>query len=297
MKVSLDRVFHPEAFVDRVYFVTGGSRGIGAATVQALCQLGARVVAVGRDAAALDVMSEKLGGSVHCVRADVADALPMQEAIGQCLALYGRIDGWVNNAMYNPGGALEEEGEDHFLQAWQINALSAWRFAKWCLPHFKKNNGGTIVNVSSLMSSQTCRANAAYTSSKAALEGLTRALAVELAPDRIRVNTVMPGYIRTHSGYDVGSDAATQSEAQRVQEVISNILTEFSHPWPGHGSPEDVAGAILFLLSDAAQFITGANLAVDGGLLVDLRDLRDQRRIGAIEKLTRLSQKGPEEQE
>ena len=286
----MPNIFHPQAFAGRVYGVTGGTRGIGAAVVEMLCGLGASVLAIGRDPAALRTLDEKLGGKVLGFPGDVSDALAMQKALQLCLSRFGRLDGWVNNAMYNPGGKVGDEREEDFVSAWQINTLSAWRMAKECLIGFNER-GGAIVNVSSIMASQTLEGNAAYTSSKAALEGLTRALAIEFAPRRIRVNTIVPGYIRTHSGYDIGS-AGRQTKWQKVEEKISDIVTEYSHPWPDTGKPEDVAAAIVFLLSDGAAFITGASLIVDGGLFVDLRDLRSKRRRGAIRKLERLPRVG-----
>ncbi len=277
--------FCERAFVGRVFGVTGGAKGIGAAIVAQLLHCGASVLAMDRDANALSVLAShhtSCADRLLCQLLDVADGASVEKAITLCTDHFGRIDGWVNNAMCNPGCPFEDSTEEQFYQAWQVNTLAAWRSAKLLLPHFKKNRRGSIVNVSSITAHQTTFEQAAYTSSKAGLEGLTRALAVELAEHHIRVNAVALGYVLTYSSLPPCDqwDDFSRLEAEVVREINTA-----SAPWPQAAVAEDIAEPIVFLLSDASRMMTGTTLAVDGGLSVDLRPIGDPRRLGVGHKI------------
>ncbi len=285
-------VFNAEAFRGRRYLITGGSRGIGEATVRMLLGLGASVAALARDPVQLQRLNDELGSShdLLVISADVGDGNALREAVAQChQRWHGRLDGLVNNAMLNASGSLEQLPDERFLAAWQVNTLAAWRLAKACLPLLTAAGGGSIVNVSSVMAHLTVPANHAYASSKGALEALTRSLAVELAPKRIRVNTMLPGYIRTYEGHP-GRDLPRSSWTARMKLEAKYIerLTEVGQPWPMHGRPEDAASSIVYLLSDAAAFITGTTLAVDGGQMVDFCGLHDPHRLQVAKELADL---------
>jgi glucose 1-dehydrogenase len=150
-----------------------------------------------------------------------------------------------------------------------------------------------IVNISSIMADLSCPGNAAYTSTKAGLEGLTRALAVELAPRRIRVNSVSPGLIRTFSGINerAGTDPATWPEQDRAFAEYCRDMSDNLQPWPSAGLPEQLAAAVIFLLSPAATFITGADLPVDGAASAVMPLLTDARRLRAGQRLVALQDK------
>lgn len=285
------QVFSPLAFKGRRFLVTGGSRGIGEATVRMLLELGASVAALARDPHRLKALSDELAGTADLLtlQADVSDPDALSDAVDRCHRRWGELHGLVNNAMLSVSGTVLDLSEERFRASWEINALAAWRLVRLCIPLMEKAGGGSIVNVSSVMAHHTQAGNHAYASSKGALEALTRNLAVELSPARVRVNTVIPGYIRTyegHPGRDTPPDQWTPS--MRLQAEYIEKLTECGQPWPEHGRPEDCAASIVFLLSDAATFITGASLAVDGGLLVDFRSLDNPRRLAHAKELAEL---------
>ncbi|MFA9480035.1 SDR family NAD(P)-dependent oxidoreductase [Phycisphaerales bacterium AB-hyl4] len=289
------QVFNQSCFAGRAYGVTGGSRGIGRAVVQGLLDCGASVMTLARDSATLERLEASLPDEQRARllwrAADVSYADVLREAVDAAGEKFGRMDGWVSNAMCNPGQSLADHDESSFEQAWQVNTLAAWRAAKLLQPHFERVGGGALVHVSSVMAQQTVPNQTAYTSSKAALEGLTRALAVELATLRVRVNTVVAGFVLTYSGMP---DRESWTERERLAAEVVEEVNYHSHPWPGAGMPEDAAATVLFLLSDAARFVTGTTLVVDGGMTVDLRLLADTRRVAAAQRIGQLQQKQEE---
>ncbi len=267
----LSKVFSPEAFKGKVYGVTGGAHGIGEATVRALTSLGASVLILDINADFLAYVERDLrekGCSVEAVVADVSDSAALAGAIEKTVARFGRLDGWVNNAMLSPRGKAEFQDEALFVKAWEVNTLAPWRAAKLCLPHFRKVGGGSIVNISSIMAHLTRTGCAAYTSSKSALEGLTRTLAVELAPDRVRVNTMAPGTIASYSS--IPNDPAVQNEYHHRARELEDAIGQYAQPLPFPARSMEAAGPILFFLSDAARFVTGTLLLSDGGASVEL---------------------------
>lgn len=268
-------VFHETYFVNRVYGVTGGARGIGRAIARALLRRGAWVMVLDREPVRSNVMTEGLNTAARCrlmpQTVDVTDDSAMREVIESYGRQLGRVDGWVNNAMFNPVASLDQHEEARFEQAWRVNTLAAWRAAKHLQSYFLAANGGAIVNISSIMAHQTIAGYAAYTSSKAGLEGLTRALAIELAERRVRVNALAVGYVQTYTGLPEPQEW-TAEDRQLAAGI--EAINRSAPPWPDPAMPSDIAAAVLFLLSDAAKLITGATIAVDGGLSVDLRPPR-----------------------
>lgn len=285
-------VFSAATFAGRVYGITGGAHGIGNATVTSLCRLGARVLILDNHPANLQRAADQLsvaGAEFEAVLADVSNDAQMLAALDQAHRRWGRIDGWVNNAFFGRQANIIDQHEADFQRAWEVSCLAAWRICRHLLPHLASTQG-SIVNISSVMSHQTEVGSSAYTSSKAALEGLTRSLAMEFAPQRVRVNMICPGYILSYQGLNDLAPAQADSwpAPMRTMKTWLEELHDAAQVYPDGGRPADIANAILFLLSSGSRFITGSSLTVDGGLSVDLRDIRSPRRDQAYNRYRQL---------
>lgn len=286
---GIDSSFRPDLFRGRVCGVTGGAHRIGEATVKHLAHLGAAVVVLDRDEANLSRVErdlEQAGAESLCLAGDVTDGAFLETVFVQIDRRWGRLDGWVNNVKCNVRRELDAQTMAEFTRVWEVNVLASWRSIQLAAPRMQAAGAGSIVNVSSVMAQRSIVGNAAYTSAKAGMEGLTRALAVELAPHGVRVNAVEPGGIRTPEEYAQAGlaglppdapDALRQAAARAVAEIAAG-----SQPWPRPGIATDIADAIVFLLSPASQFITGATVAVDGGCLADFRHPKDPRFMAAV---------------
>ena len=227
--------------------VTGGSRGIGAATVEHLAKLGHRVYffyAASHDAA--NALAEKTGATAICC--DVSDSAAVAEAFKQI----GRVDNLVCNAGIWKGGLLQDMNEADWDRLFDVNVKGVYNCIKAALPCFLANHSGSIVTVSSMWGQVGASCESAYSATKGAVIALTKSLAKELGPSGIRVNCVAPGVILT--------DMCAGYSAEDLQELADET------PLGRNGTPEDVAQAIAFLLD--AEFITGHVLNVDGGFAI-----------------------------
>ena len=227
--------------------VTGGSRGIGAATVEHLAKLGHRVYffyAASHDAA--NALAEKTGATAICC--DVSDSAAVAEAFKQI----GRVDNLVCNAGIWKGGLLQDVDEADWDRLFDVNVKGVYNCVKAALPGFLANHSGSIVTVSSMWGQVGASCESAYSATKGAVIALTKSLAKELGPSGIRVNCVAPGVILT--------DMCAGYSAEDLQELADET------PLGRNGTPEDVAQAIAFLLD--AEFITGHVLNVDGGFAI-----------------------------
>lgn len=240
----------------RVALVTGASRGIGAATARRLAASGAAVVVAARGVDALESLRDEVvaaGGDALAVRVDLADAASLDELVAQVRAWRGRLDVLINNAgVLPPARRLERTTRDQWRETLDVNLTAPWYLA--CRAKELMERGGTIVNVASTASFYPSVGLGPYNVSKAALAMLTRACALEWAPQGIRVVGVSPGKVDT-------AMVAPILDYLETHELPVNPLGRVS-------APEEVADLIAFLVGDRAGYITGTIVPIDGGELI-----------------------------
>lgn len=243
----------------KVALVTGGSSGIGRASVLAFAREGAKVVVAdvnvegGKETVRL---VKEADGEAIFVKADVSQAVEVEAMVDKAVETYGRLDCAFNNAgiegaLYVSAADYDEVMWDHVLG---INLKGMWLSMKYEIPQMLEQGGGAIVNMASLAGLVGSSVNVAYVASKHGVVGLTKAAAIEYAQKNIRINAVCPGVIRTRMG---------ESLFLGNSDIESRVVG--LHPVGRLGNPEEVAEAVLWLVSDAASFVVGAALSVDGG--------------------------------
>ena len=241
----------------QVAIVTGGSDGIGLATAALLVRRGAKVVICGRRQEQLDIASahvEADGGTVEAVQLDVTDFEAFEALIQDVAARHGRLDMLVNNAMSVHYAPISKLTLDHWRKDFAVNTEAVFVGTKAAMAVMAKQGKGSIVNISSTTGIRAMANYASYSASKAALIQFTAVAAMEGALQGIRVNAIVPGQVNT---------AATADFAIKAPELASK--TAGAIPMGRGGKPEELAEAIVFMLSDAASYITGVALPVDGG--------------------------------
>ncbi len=246
---------------NKVSLITGGSRGIGAATAVMLARAGSDVainyVEHGDRAAEVAERVRSLGRRVLTFRGNVADGATAREFVRRVVDAYGTIDIVVNNAgiwTHGPIGGTTEEVWDETIDT---NLKGVFNICNATVPYLKKNGGGKIINISSTAGQRGEAFHAHYAASKGGILAFTKSLSSELAPFRILVNAVAPGWVDTEMNEAVFADQAFR------EQVISAI------PLKKIATAEDVAGAVLFLASDLANHITGATINVNGGSVLN----------------------------
>ncbi|MFZ5468987.1 MAG: 3-oxoacyl-[acyl-carrier-protein] reductase [Myxococcota bacterium] len=243
-------------FADKVALVTGGSRGIGRAIAVELAARGAAVVFsyAGNEAAASETLAliEKAGGKAKAVRFDVGDTAACQNTVDEVVKEHGRLDVLVNNAGVAIDGLILRFKDEDWDKTLDTNLKGAFALIRAAARPMMKQKGGAIVNLTSVVGEMGNGGQAAYAASKAGIIGLTKAVAKELASRHIRVNAVSPGFIDTDMTAKISEDTR-----QKMLDAV---------PLGRLGTSQEIARAVCFLASDAAAYITGEVLKVNGGM-------------------------------
>lgn len=247
----------PPDLAGKAVLVLGASSGIGAATALALGKAGARVALAARRQDAVESLARQIreqGGEAIAIRADVTVEADVAEAVVRTVERFGRLDGAFNNAgVLGRVAALAELTGEDFEAVMRTNVLGVFYALKHEMAAMRQNGGGAIVNTGSIVAQATFANFGPYSASKHAVVGLTRTAALEGWPHGIRVNAVSPGPIETPMA------AIGFGSLENLHTVLAD--TPAGRP----GSPEEVAGPVLFLLSAAASYINGRELTIDGG--------------------------------
>ncbi|NEI69259.1 SDR family oxidoreductase [Rhizobium lusitanum] len=249
--------------VGKRIFVTGAAQGIGLAIAKAFLREGAALFLVDRDAALLAEQGEALkqsGGKLGYLAADITDAKMIASAVAQAAVEIGPINALVNNAGVNVFSEPLETSDEEWNRCFDINLKGAWNCCKAVLPGMIETGGGVILNIASTHAFTIIPHTFPYPLAKHALLGMTKSLGLEYAPRNVRVNALAPGYVATQKVIDYWNGfpdpAAARAETMKL------------HPGGRIASPEEIAMAAVFMISDECPFMNATCLTIDGGLSV-----------------------------
>jgi len=238
----------------KVAIVTGGGSGIGLAIAQEFVKNDIYTIIIGRDQSKLDAAKATLGELSESVSCDLGDLKAIPALISDISAKHGQIDILVNNAGINMKKEFWEVSDKDFQSIIQTNLFSVFAVSREVVKTMLPFNSGCIINISSMAAQYGIPKVIAYTASKTAIDGMTKAMAVELSPKGIRVNAIAPGFIATEM-----SAKALNSDPERKNKVLSRT------PMGYLGETKDIGTTAVFLASEGAKYITGVILPVDGG--------------------------------
>ncbi|MEO6721523.1 MAG: SDR family oxidoreductase [Ferruginibacter sp.] len=238
----------------RIAIVTGGAAGLGLVIAEKFTQNNIFTIVIGRDENKLAEAKKSMGENAATIAFDLKNLKEIPALVQQIHQQYGQIDILVNNAGINMKKIFTEVTDEDFQNILTVNVNAVFAMSREVVKIMEAQGSGTIINISSMAALYGIPKVIAYTASKSAIEGMTKAMAVELSPKGIRVNSVAPGFIETAM-----SAKAFSGDEERKQKVLSRT------PMGHLGKPEDVAEAVLFLATDASKYITGTSIRVDGG--------------------------------
>jgi NAD(P)-dependent dehydrogenase (short-subunit alcohol dehydrogenase family) len=238
----------------RTAIITGGGSGIGLAIADRFVKAGIRTIIIGRDPQKLAAARQQLGDSCHPIVHDLNDLSSLPDLVLQIISRFGPIDILVNNAGINMKKDFQDVTDEEFDDILHTNVKAVFALSREVVKTMLPRRKGKIINISSMASIYGIPKVIAYTASKAAIEGMTRAMAVELSPEGIQVNCIAPGFIATDM-----SAKALNGDPERKQKVFART------PMGRLGDPGEIGDAALFLASDQASYLTGVVLPVDGG--------------------------------
>ncbi len=257
-----------DRLANKVAIVTGGGTGIGRAIAVLLSREGARVAICGRTLATLEETARQIRsgcGEVEVIRCDVSDSQSVESMVAQTVERFGRVDILVNNAGVRANsGTILEVTEEEWDRVLDIDAKGSFLCSKYAIPSMKQAGGGSIIMISSISAHVGQRGHVPYNAAKAAQELMMKSMALELAPDNIRVNSICPAWVTTELNREQLRQMREEPEKIFPPGLSWKKLLEL-HPLGRIGTPDDVAWAAVYLASDEATWVTGTSLFVDGG--------------------------------
>lgn len=239
---------------NKVAIITGGGSGLGYAIAEKFIQQGITTIIAGRDKAKLDKAKEQLGDGCYAISCDLSNLSSIPAFVNEIIQQFGQVDILVNNAGINQKKEFTEVTDEEFQNVITTNLSAVFSLSREVVKQMLKKGSGCIINISSMAAQYGLPKVIAYSASKTAIDGMTRAMAVELSPKGIRVNAIAPGFI-----YSEMTAKALDSDPERKAKVFGRT------PMGIMGQPADIGEAAYFLASDAAKYITGIVLPVDGG--------------------------------
>jgi NAD(P)-dependent dehydrogenase (short-subunit alcohol dehydrogenase family) len=244
---------------DKIAIVTGAGSGIGRACALALACEGAHVALVGRRKERIEDAAREAGASAIAIAADVSKQTDIERVIERTVGTFGGLNVLVNNAGILHPGTVEQITEQQWDETFNTNVRGLWLLSRAVLPHMRKAGGGSIINMASVLGINGARLRSVYAASKGAVILLTKCMAIDHGPEKIRVNAICPSFVETEltAGY-----LKTVADPDTVRWERVKV-----HPIGRLGQPEDMAGLTVYLASDESSWVTGAMFPVDGGYL------------------------------